>query len=169
MLCNNLEEMAPIVYTPTVGFAAINHHRLYGRPRGFYFSADDVGEMESMIWNCPNQNVDAIVITDGSRILGLGDVGLNGLAIPQGKLDLYIAAAGFHPSRVLPVVLDVGCDNAELRTDPFYFGLKRRRIKGDDFFAICDEVMRSLASRWPNCVVQFEDFSSDRASAILER
>jgi len=130
---------------------------------------DDVGEMESMVWNCPNQNVDAIVITDGSRILGLGDVGLNGLAIPQGKLDLYIAAAGFHPSRVLPVVLDVGCDNAELRTDPFYFGLKRRRIKGDDFFAIFDEVMRSLASRWPNCVVQFEDFSSDRASAILER
>ena len=161
--------MAPIVYTPTVGFAAVNHHRLYRRPRGFYFSAEDVGEMEPMLWNCPSANVEVIVITDESRILGLGDVGLNGLAIPQGKLDLYVAAAGFHPSRVLPVILDVGCDNSELRSDPFYFGLKRRRIVGNDFFRIMDEVMRSLASRWPNCVIQFEDFSSDRASAMLER
>jgi malate dehydrogenase (decarboxylating) len=122
-----------------------------------------------MIWNCPNPEIDAIVISDGSRILGLGDVGLNGLAIPQGKLDLYVAAAGFHPARVLPVILDVGTDNAELRSDPFYFGLKRRRVRGDAFFEIMDGVMRALASRWPDCVVQFEDFSSDRASAILER
>lgn len=130
---------------------------------------DDVGEMEAMVWNVPSQEIDAVVITDGGRILGLGDVGLNRLAIPIGKLDLYVAAAGFHPSRVLPVVVDVGTDNAELRSDAFYFGLKRRRIVGDDYFRIMDEVMRSLASRWPNAVIQFEDFSSSRASAVLER
>ena len=148
VLTNNFETMAPIVYTPVVGWAAVNFHRIYRRPRGLYVSADDAGCMSTCLWNWPQRDVDAIVLTDGSRILGLGDLGANGLAIPIGKLAIYCAAAGFHPSRVLPIVLDVGTDNSDLRADPAYMGLRRRRLRGDDFFELMDELVVALVSVW---------------------
>ncbi|KAK9904347.1 hypothetical protein WJX75_009960 [Coccomyxa subellipsoidea] len=169
ILLDNFPEMAPIVYTPTVGWACLNYHKLYRRPRGMYFDATDKGEMAAMVWNWPANEVDAIVITDGSRILGLGDLGLNGLGISIGKLDLYVAAAGFHPSKVLPVVLDVGTQNMGLRDDPLYIGLDQDRLNGDEYYEIVDELVRALTSRYPNAVLQFEDFNMAHALPLLER
>ncbi|MEW5298947.1 MAG: hypothetical protein WDW36_002016 [Sanguina aurantia] len=169
VLLDNFVEMAPIVYTPTVGWVCVNFHNLYRRPRGMYFSAHDKGEMASMVYNWPQDDVSAIVVTDGSRILGLGDLGLNGLGIPIGKLDLYCAAAGFHPSRVLPVVIDVGTNNAALRNDPLYLGLRHPRIVGAEYIEIIDEFVAAVMSRWPNAVLQFEDFSINHAQVLLNR
>jgi len=167
------------------------------RPRGMVFSADDAGCFAPILWNWPAKEVDAIVLTDGSRVLGLGDLGANGLAISIGKLNLYCAAAGcgvgwggavagserravahprrlprppsFHPSRVLPIVLDVGTDNKTLRADPAYGGLARERLTGDAYFALLDELVTALTTRYPKAVLQFEDFSTDVASIALER
>lgn len=170
VLTNNFEAMAPVVYTPVVGWAAVNFHRIYRRPRGLYVSAEDGGGcISTCVWNWPQREVDAIVLTDGSRILGLGDLGANGLAIPIGKLNIYCAAAGFHPARVLPIVLDVGTDNSDLRADPAYMGLRRRRLRGDDLFELLDELVVALTTRWPRAVLQFEDFSTEHALAALSR
>ena len=109
------------------------------------------------------------MVTDGSRILGLGDLGLNGLSIPIGKLDLYVAAAGFHPARVLPVVLDVGTDNERLRTDPLYLGIRKPRLRGDAYFEFVDEFVRAVTTRWPRAVLQFEDFELAHARPLLQR
>eukprot|EP00884_Botryococcus_braunii_P012100 jgi/Botrbrau1/20891/Bobra.0135s0022.1 len=161
--------MAEIVYTPTVGWACVNYHRIYRRPRGMYFCAKDKGEMTSMMWNWPAMHVDAVVLTDGSRILGLGDLGLNGLGICIGKLDLYVAAAGFHPARVLPIVIDVGTDNKLLQDDPLYMGLKHPRLTGDEYFSLLDELVRAIMGRWPKAVLQFEDFNTATALSLLQR
>ncbi|CAG9462641.1 unnamed protein product [Pedinophyceae sp. YPF-701] len=169
VLIDRFEEMAPIVYTPTVGWACINYSTLYRRPRGMFFTARDRGQMASMLFNWQQMDVDAIVVTDGSRILGLGDLGVNGLGIPIGKLDLYVAAAGFHPHRVLPCVIDVGTDNESLLADPAYMGLHQRRLKGPEYLEVVDEFVRAVTSRWPRAVLQFEDFSTDVASMLLER
>ncbi|KAK9842247.1 hypothetical protein WJX81_002558 [Elliptochloris bilobata] len=169
ILLDNFPEMAPIVYTPTVGWACLNYHLLFRRPRGMYFSATDKGEIASVVWNWPSHEVDAIVVTDGSRILGLGDLGLNGLGISIGKLDLYVAAAGFNPARVLPIVLDVGTNNERLRNDPLYMGLKHPRIEGDAYYEIVDELVRAIFGRFPNTVLQFEDFNMAHAAPLLER
>ena len=127
---DEFKEMAPIIYTPTVGWACSHFSHLYRRPRGMFFSANDKGEMAQMVYNWDHDDVDAVVVTDGSRILGLGDLGLGGLGISIGKLDLYVAAGGFHPKRVLPVVIDVGTNNVKLRDDPNYLGLRQPRIEG---------------------------------------
>ncbi|PSC74934.1 malic enzyme [Micractinium conductrix] len=169
LLCENFVEMAPIIYTPTVGWACINYHKLYRRPRGMYFSANDRGEMASMVWNWPHENVDAIVVTDGSRILGLGDLGTNGLGIPVGKLDLYVGAGGFNPGRVLPCVIDVGTNNEMLRNEPWYMGLKQPRLRGDAYYEIVDEFVQAVMGRWPRAVLQFEDFNIEHASPLLDR
>ncbi|KAG2502128.1 hypothetical protein HYH03_000618 [Edaphochlamys debaryana] len=169
VLFDHFVEMAPIIYTPTVGWVCVNYHKLYRRPRGMYFSAEDRGDMAAMVYNWPQADVQAIVVTDGSRILGLGDLGINGLGIPIGKLDLYCAAAGFSPSKVLPVVIDVGTNNEQLRNDPLYMGLPYPRITGADYYAIIDEFVAAAMSRWPNAVLQFEDFSIDHAKPLLER
>ncbi|GLC77751.1 hypothetical protein PLESTB_000959100 [Pleodorina starrii] len=169
VLFDHFTEMAPIIYTPTVGWVCVNFHKLYRRPRGMYFSAEDRGDMAAMVYNWPQQDVQAIVVTDGSRILGLGDLGINGLGIPIGKLDLYCAAAGFSPSKVLPVVIDVGTNNAPLRADPHYAGLRIPRITGPEYFAILDEFVTAAMTRWPNAVLQFEDFSIEHAVPLLER
>lgn len=169
ILCTHFEKMAPIVYTPVVGWAAVNFHKIYRRPRGLYVSAEDAGCISTCVWNWPQRDVDAIVLTDGSRILGLGDLGANGLAIPIGKLNLYVAGAGFNPSRVLPIVLDVGTDNADLRADPAYMGLRRRRLRGDDLFELLDELVIALTTRWPRAVLQFEDFETSSALPALQR
>ena len=116
--------MAPIIYTPTVGWACKNFSHVYRRPRGMFFSLEDRGEMASMVYNWESNDVDAVVVTDGSRVLGLGDLGIGGLGISIGKLDLYVAAGGFHPKRVMPCVIDVGTNNPALLNDPAYLGLK---------------------------------------------
>ncbi|KAK9792672.1 hypothetical protein WJX73_006593 [Symbiochloris irregularis] len=169
ILLDSFEEMAPIIYTPTVGWACLNYHKLFRRPRGMYFSKLDRGEMAAMTYNWPSHEVDAIVVTDGSRILGLGDQGLNGLGISIGKLDLYVAAAGFHPRKVLPCVVDVGTDNVPLRADPLYMGIDSPRLKGDEYYDIMDEFVKAVMGRWPNAVLQFEDFSLQHAHPLLGR
>eukprot|EP01026_Neomeris_dumetosa_P004900 TRINITY_DN11336_c0_g2_i1.p1 TRINITY_DN11336_c0_g2~~TRINITY_DN11336_c0_g2_i1.p1 ORF type:complete len:440 (-),score=63.73 TRINITY_DN11336_c0_g2_i1:283-1602(-) len=125
--------------------------------------------MGSMVWNWPATEVEAIVVTDGSRILGLGDLGVNGIGIPIGKLDLYVAGGGFHPSKVLPCVVDVGTNNEQLRNDPLYLGVKHPRIEGQRYFDIMDEFVTAMMSRWPHAILQFEDFSFNFAKPLLER
>jgi len=169
LLVDNFVEMAPIVYTPTVGHICKNYHKIYRRPRGMFFTSADRGEMATMMYNWPSDDVHAIVVTDGSRILGLGDLGINGLGISIGKLDLYCAAGGFDPRNVLPCVIDAGTNNKELREDPSYMGMKHPRLSGEDYYALVDEFVSAVMNRWPRAVLQFEDFSSDRASILLNR
>ncbi|CAE5980705.1 unnamed protein product [Arabidopsis arenosa] len=169
VLINNIEEYAPIVYTPTVGLVCQNYSGLFRRPRGMYFSAEDRGEMMSMVYNWPAEQVDMIVVTDGSRILGLGDLGVHGIGIAVGKLDLYVAAAGINPQRVLPVMIDVGTNNEKLLKDPMYLGLQQRRLEDDDYIDVIDEFMEAVYTRWPHVIVQFEDFQSKWAFKLLQR
>ncbi|XP_022924734.1 NAD-dependent malic enzyme 1, mitochondrial isoform X1 [Cucurbita moschata] len=169
VLIAHIEEYAPIVYTPTVGLVCQNYSGLFRRPRGMYFSAEDRGEMMSMVYNWPADQVDMIVVTDGSRILGLGDLGVHGIGIAIGKLDLYVAAAGINPQRVLPVMIDVGTNNEKLLKDPLYLGLQQNRLDGDEYLAIIDEFMEAVFTRWPHVIVQFEDFQSKWAFKLLQR
>ncbi|MCD7470560.1 hypothetical protein HAX54_010529, partial [Datura stramonium] len=169
VLMENIEEYAPIVYTPTVGLVCQKYSGLFRRPRGMYFSAADRGEMMSMVYNWPADQVDMIVVTDGSRILGLGDLGVQGIGIAIGKLDLYVAAAGINPQRVLPVMIDVGTDNENLLKDPLYLGLQERRLDGEEYLEVVDEFMEAIFTRWPHVIVQFEDFQSKWAFKLLQR
>ncbi|RAL54122.1 hypothetical protein DM860_004593 [Cuscuta australis] len=169
VLIDNIKDFAPIVYTPTVGLVCQNYSGLFRRPRGMYFSAKDKGEMMSMIYNWPSQHVDMIVVTDGSRILGLGDLGVQGIGIPIGKLDMYVAAAGINPQRVLPVMLDVGTNNQRLLEDRLYLGLRQNRLEGEEYLSIVDEFMEAVHARWPKAVVQFEDFQAKWAFETLHR
>ena len=136
---------------------------------GMYFCKYDEGEMASMVYNWESDAVDAVVVTDGSRVLGLGDLGIGGLGISIGKLDLYVAAGGFHPRRVLPIVLDVGTNNEKLLNDPRYLGIKDRRMEGEEYYALIDEFMAAIKLRWPRALVQFEDFQSKYAIKLLQR
>ncbi|KAL6498731.1 hypothetical protein OROGR_028278 [Orobanche gracilis] len=169
VLIDNIEEYAPIVYTPTVGLVCQKYSGLFRRPRGMYFSAADRGEMMSMVYNWPADQVDMIVVTDGSRILGLGDLGVQGIGIAIGKLDLYVAAAGINPQRVLPVMIDVGTNNEKLLEDPLYLGLQEHRLDGEEYLAVIDEFMEAVFTRWPHVIVQFEDFQSKWAFKLLQR
>jgi malic enzyme len=169
LLINNIEEMAPIVYTPTVGVASRLFSHIYRRQRGMYFSIRDRCHMRAMVHNWPHHKVDIIVVTDGSRILGLGDLGVHGMAIPIGKLALYVAAGGVDPARILPVTLDVGTNNPELLNDPLYLGLQQRRVTGSPYYEMVDEFMEAVTERWPNVLVQFEDFENEHARPLLDR
>ncbi|KAK6920167.1 Malic enzyme, N-terminal domain [Dillenia turbinata] len=169
VLIDNIKDFAPIVYTPTVGLVCQNYSGLFRRPRGMYFSAKDKGEMMSMIYNWPAHQVDMIVITDGSRILGLGDLGVQGIGIPIGKLDMYVAAAGINPQRTLPIMLDVGTNNQKLLQDPLYLGLREPRLEGEEYLSIVDEFMEAVHTRWPKAIVQFEDFQMKWAFETLQR
>ncbi|CAL0318348.1 unnamed protein product [Lupinus luteus] len=169
VLIDNIEEFAPIIYTPTVGLVCQNYSGLFRRPRGMYFSAKDKGEMMSMIYNWPAEKVDMIVLTDGSRILGLGDLGVQGIGIPIGKLDMYVAAAGINPRNILPVMLDVGTNNEKLLEDRLYLGLRQRRLEGEEYLEIVDEFMDAVYARWPKAIVQFEDFQMKWAFETLKR
>ncbi|KAJ1426869.1 hypothetical protein SESBI_10125 [Sesbania bispinosa] len=169
VLIDNIKEFAPIIYTPTVGLVCQNYSGLYRRPRGMYFSAKDKGEMMSMIYNWPASQVDMIVLTDGSRVLGLGDLGVQGIAIPIGKLDIYVAAAGINPQRILPVMLDVGTNNQKLLQDRLYLGVRQPRLEGEEYLSIVDEFMEAVYARWPKAIVQFEDFQMKWAFETLNR
>jgi malate dehydrogenase (oxaloacetate-decarboxylating)(NADP+) len=134
-----------------------------------YFSPEDKGSIREILDNWPQTVVDIIVVTDGSRILGLGDLGVNGMGIPVGKLSLYVAGAGFHPSGTLPVTFDFGTNNEKYLNDPEYLGRKEKRISGEEYLALIDEFMVAVTNKWPKILVQFEDFSNDHAFLLLER
>eukprot|EP01101_Sappina_pedata_P013341 TRINITY_DN9607_c0_g1_i1.p1 TRINITY_DN9607_c0_g1~~TRINITY_DN9607_c0_g1_i1.p1 ORF type:complete len:598 (-),score=272.74 TRINITY_DN9607_c0_g1_i1:8-1567(-) len=170
ILMDNIKELAPIVYTPTVGVACLKFGQNYRKPgRGMYFTSEDQGVMGPMAYNWPHSDVDVIVVTDGSRILGLGDLGAHGMAIPIGKLSLYVAAGGIDPKKVLPITIDVGTNNQKLLKDPLYLGIPEPRVSGERYYDIIDEFMHSVTSRWPRALVQFEDFSTDHALPILKK
>lgn len=159
--------LAPVVYTPTVGLVCQKFGSIFRRPRGMYFSSKDRSQFGAMVHNWPCDDVEVIVVTDGSRILGLGDLGVNGMGIPIGKLALYSAAGGIDPRKVLPVMLDTGTNNKQFLEDPFYLGQQHPRLTGEAFWSVVDEFMRAVRHRWPNAMVQFEDFSSDHAADVL--
>ncbi len=169
VLLENLEEMTPIIYTPTVGLACQKFGALYRRTRGMYFSVADKGLFRKMMDNWPENEVDIIVVTDGSRILGLGDLGANGMGIPVGKLSLYVAAGGIHPNRTLPVLIDVGTNNQDLLNDPLYLGINKTRLTGNPYYELIDEFIEGVQNRWPGALIQFEDFTNDHAFHLLEK
>ena len=169
VLIDNIEELAPIVYTPTVGQVCQEFGTQFRRPRGMYFSTIDQGDMGAMLHNWPAKRVDVVVVTDGSRILGLGDLGACGMGIPIGKLALYCAAGGIAPHRVLPVMLDFGTDNEELLKSRIYPGIRQPRVGQQQYFELLDEFMACIYHRYPSAFVQFEDFCSSRAQHILNR
>jgi malate dehydrogenase (oxaloacetate-decarboxylating)(NADP+) len=169
LLLDHMEEIAPLVYTPTVGVACEKFGMSFRQPRGMFFSSQDRGLMSTMVHNWPHDDVHVIVVTDGSRILGLGDLGCNGMGIPIGKLALYCAAGGIAPHRVLPVMLDVGTNNETILKDPNYIGMRHRRLEGDEYYDMVDEFMTAVFHRWPNVCVQFEDFETSKAVPLLAK
>mmetsp|Transcript_2004 Transcript_2004/g.6008 ORF Transcript_2004/g.6008 Transcript_2004/m.6008 type:complete len:382 (+) Transcript_2004:172-1317(+) len=169
VLCEHFAELAPIVYTPTVGQACESQDLIYRRTKGMWYSVNDIGMMKSMTYNWPEDHVDIIVVTDGGRILGLGDLGTNGMAIPIGKLNLYVAGGGINPRRTLPVTIDVGTNNEKLLNNRRYLGVHQRRLEDDEYYSFVDEWMDAVTTRWPNACIQFEDFATDKAFKLLEK
>lgn len=163
------EEVLPVVYTPTVGDASLNFSQLYNQNRGIYIPFPLMDQMEQMIDNIPNEEVSTIVVTDGSRILGLGDQGAGGMTIPVGKLSLYTLFGGIHPAKTLPILLDVGTDNPKLLKDPLYIGWRHERIKGAKYDQFIEAFVQAIKRRYPNVLLQWEDFSKPNAKNILDR
>ncbi|MCG6861450.1 MAG: oxaloacetate-decarboxylating malate dehydrogenase, partial [Chromatiaceae bacterium] len=169
VLLTHIRELAPIIYTPTVGKACSHFGHIYRRARGMYFSVAELPYFADMIRNWPEDEIDIVVVTDGSRILGLGDLGTNGMGIPIGKLSLYVLGAGIYPYRTLPVMLDLGTGNEALRQDPLYLGERRERPRGEAYYEAVDAFIHAVHSRWPEALIQFEDFSNDHAFTLLSR
>lgn len=169
VLLDNIEELAPLVYTPTVGLVCQQFGNQFRRPRGMFFSTEDRGHFSTMIYNWQHDDVHVIVVTDGSRILGLGDLGAQGMGIPIGKLALYCACGGIAPHRVLPITLDVGTNNEKLLEDPNYIGVRHRRLEGKEYYDMVDEFMSAVYGRFPEVCVQFEDFETPKAVPLLEK
>ena len=169
LVLNNAEEMLPIIYTPTVGEASQTYSHLFRRPRGLYISANKTALIDRTLKNAPFSNVSLIVITDGERILGLGDQGVGGMAIPVGKISLYVVGAGLHPALCLPILVDVGTNNEELLKDPLYLGLRHKRLTGDAYDSVVEEFVKGVKRSFPNALIQWEDFGKHNALPLLNR
>lgn len=169
LVTDHLQEIMPLIYTPTVGLACQQFSKIYRRKRGLFISYPDRDRIDDMLQNATKQNVKVIVVTDGERILGLGDQGIGGMGIPIGKLALYTACGGISPAYTLPVTLDVGCNNQALIDDPMYMGWRHPRITGDEYYAFVDEFIQAIKIRWPEALLQFEDFSQAHATPLLNR
>ncbi len=165
----HLAEMMPIIYTPTVGEACQRFSDIYRRHRGVFISYPDRAHIDDILQNVNKNNVKVIVITDGERILGLGDQGIGGMGIPIGKLSLYTACGGISPAYTLPITLDVGTNNPQLLNDPIYMGWSQPRISGDEYYAFVDEVIAGIKRRWPKALIQFEDFAQHNAMPLLNK
>jgi malate dehydrogenase (oxaloacetate-decarboxylating) len=166
---NHLDEMMPVIYTPTVGAACERFSEIYRRARGVFISYENRHMMDDILQNVSAHNIKVIVVTDGERILGLGDQGIGGMGIPIGKLSLYTACGGISPAYTLPVVLDVGTNNQQLLNDPLYMGWRHPRISGDEYYEFVDEFIQAVKQRWPDVLLQFEDFAQKNAMPLLNR
>ena len=169
LMLDHIEEMMPIVYTPTVGLACQQFSHIYRRPRGLFVSYPLRDSIAEVLRNRPNPEVDVIVVTDGERILGLGDQGVGGLGIPIGKLSLYSLIGGIHPSRTLPIVLDVGTNNQERLNDPEYLGWRHERVRGEQYFDFVDRFVQAVKQELPHTCLQWEDFATPNARPLLVR
>jgi malate dehydrogenase (oxaloacetate-decarboxylating) len=169
LVLDHIEEMMPIVYTPTVGLACQQFSHIYRRPRGLFVSYPLRDSIIEVLRNRPNPEVDVIVVTDGERILGLGDQGVGGLGIPIGKLSLYSLIGGIHPSRTLPIVLDVGTNNQERLNDPEYLGWRHERVRGQEYLDFVDCFVSAVKQELPQTCLQWEDFATPNAHPLLVR
>jgi malate dehydrogenase (oxaloacetate-decarboxylating) len=169
LMVKNIEELLPIVYTPTIGAGCQQFSRLFRKPRGLFLSLPHKTKLKTILDNPHFDRVEAIVVTDGERILGLGDQGAGGMGIPLGKLALYTACGGIHPATTLPIMLDVGTDNPECLADPLYVGWRHERVRGAEYDDFVETFVSAVAERWPHVLLQWEDFAKGNATRLLNR